>query len=60
MPEYKISLTEIWLVLPSRQLISPAIRLIRDELKQHINELRTQLIASKLLAEEEWPQDKEV
>ena len=38
MPEYKIPLTEMWLVLPSRQLISPAIRLIRDELKQTINE----------------------
>ena len=59
MPEYTIPLTEMWLVLPSRQLISPAIRLIRDELKQHINELRTQLITNQLLAEEEWPEIKE-
>lgn len=56
MPEYKIPLTQMWLVLPSRQLISPAIRLIRDELKRHINELRTQLITNQLLSEEEWPQ----
>ncbi|CAA0093684.1 HTH-type transcriptional regulator DmlR [Zhongshania aliphaticivorans] len=55
MPEYKIPLTEMWLVLPSRQLISPAIRLIRDELKQTISERREQLIANKVLAEEEWP-----
>ncbi|MEP1444911.1 MAG: LysR family transcriptional regulator [Paraglaciecola sp.] len=55
MPEYKIPLTEMWLVLPSRQLISPAIRLIRDELKQTINELREQLITQKLLEEDEWP-----
>ncbi|MGY0579139.1 MAG: LysR family transcriptional regulator [Paraglaciecola chathamensis] len=59
MPEYKIPLTEMWLVLPSRQLISPAIRLIRDELKQHINDLRAQLIANKLLDEDEWPEAQE-
>lgn len=55
MPEYRIPLTEMWLVLPSRQLISPAIRLIRDELKHTINELREQLITHKLLEEDEWP-----
>ncbi|MBH0067574.1 LysR family transcriptional regulator [Pseudoalteromonas sp. NZS100] len=55
MPEYKIPLTEMWLVLPSRQLISPAIRLIRDELKQTINELREQLIAEGTLTIDEWP-----
>ena len=55
MPEYKIPLTEMWLVLPSRQLISPAIRLIRDELKQTINELREQLIAERTLTIDEWP-----
>lgn len=55
MPEYKIPLTEMWLVLPSRQLISPAIRLIRDELKQTISELRAQLIAKNMLTKAEWP-----
>ena len=55
MPEYKIPLTEMWLVLSSRQLISPAIRLIRDELKQTINELREQLIAEGTLTIDEWP-----
>ena len=56
MPNYKIPLTEMWLVLPSRQLISPAIRVIRDELKQTIEELRRELIAHKILSEEEWPE----
>ena len=55
MPEYKIPLTEIWLVLPSRQLISPAVRIIRDELKLSISDLRTQLINSKIIAIDEWP-----
>lgn len=55
MPEYKIPLTEMWLVLPSRQLISPAVRIIRDELKLSISDLRTQLINSKIIAIDEWP-----
>ncbi|MCW8887007.1 MAG: LysR family transcriptional regulator [Motiliproteus sp.] len=55
MPDYNIPLTEMWLVLPSRQLISPAIRLIRDELKSKINERREKLIEAKILAEDEWP-----
>ena len=55
MPDYKVPLTEMWLVLPSRQLISPAIRLIRDELKETISGLRMQLIAKKILTETEWP-----
>lgn len=55
MPEYKIPTTEMWLVLPSRQLISPAIRLIRDELKQNINALRDKLIDKGILSEDEWP-----
>ena len=56
MPKYSIPLTEMWLVLPSRQLISPAIRLIRDELKQHIYHLRAQLILKELITSDEWPQ----
>lgn len=55
MPAYNIPLTEMWLVLPSRQLISPSIRLIRDELKLKINKLREQLIASGVLQDDEWP-----
>jgi DNA-binding transcriptional LysR family regulator len=56
MPEYKVPLTEMWLVLPSRHLISPAIRLIRDELKQTINDLRKQLIAKGIIDKDEWPE----
>ncbi|MDP5254672.1 MULTISPECIES: LysR family transcriptional regulator [unclassified Vibrio] len=55
MPEYQIPLTEMWLVLPSRQLISPAIRLIRDELKDKIKQRRSALIKEKIITENEWP-----
>lgn len=51
-----IPLTEMWLVLPSRKLISPAIRLIRDALKQRINELRIKLITQEIITKEEWPE----
>ncbi|BED90391.1 LysR family transcriptional regulator [Pseudoalteromonas sp. MM1] len=56
MPDYKIPLTEMWLVLPSRQLITPAIRLIRDELKLTINQLRKKLIEQEIINEQEWPE----
>lgn len=55
MSDYKVPLTEMWLVLPSRQLITPAIRVIRDELKHTINELRGQLIAQGIIDTQEWP-----
>ncbi|AZN33883.1 LysR family transcriptional regulator [Pseudoalteromonas sp. Xi13] len=55
IPDYKIPLTEMWLVLPSRQLITPAIRLIRDELKHTISQLRKNLIAQGIINEQEWP-----
>ncbi|MDV5169257.1 LysR family transcriptional regulator [Photobacterium rosenbergii] len=54
---YHIPNTEMWLMLPSRQLISPAVRLIRDELKVVISTLRQRLIDEKLLTEQEWPID---
>ncbi|TMO71620.1 LysR family transcriptional regulator [Pseudoalteromonas sp. S3785] len=56
MADYTVPLTEMWLVLPSRQLITPAVRLIRDELKLTINELRAQLIAKGTIDAQEWPE----
>lgn len=56
MPEYQIPLTEMWLVLPSRQLITPAIRLIRDALKARIQQRRNALIEANIITESEWPQ----
>ncbi|MBQ4830142.1 LysR family transcriptional regulator [Alteromonas sp. MMG017] len=58
MPVYHIPLTEMWLVLPSRQLITPAIRLIRDELKVKINQIRNVLLDNNMISKEEWPLDE--
>ncbi|OXY80824.1 LysR family transcriptional regulator [Oceanimonas doudoroffii] len=55
MVDYRIPLTELWLVTPSRQMFSPAIRLIRDELKLTINQRRERLIKQGILSEPEWP-----
>ncbi|QIZ77275.1 LysR family transcriptional regulator [Ferrimonas lipolytica] len=56
MTDYTIPRTELWLVLPSRQMISPAIRLIRDRLKEQVSFIRLKLINSGVLAEHEWPE----
>jgi len=58
MPDYQIPVTELWLVLPSRQMITPAVRLIRDELKETINALRLKLINNGMLSKNEWPEYK--
>ena len=58
MPDYTIPVTEMWLVLPNRQLISPAIRLIRDELKAQIFAIRESVIQANILSEDEWPLDE--
>ncbi|MDP2534720.1 LysR family transcriptional regulator [Alteromonas stellipolaris] len=60
MPDYHIPLTEMWLVLPSRQLITPAIRHIRDELKVKINQLRNALLDNDMISEEDWPIDEQI
>ncbi len=52
---YHVPLTEMWLMLPSRHLITPAVRLIRDELKQVIENKRQRLIQNQILKESEWP-----
>lgn len=33
LPEFQPTPSELWLICPSRQLITPAVRLLRDELK---------------------------
>lgn len=46
LSQYTIPLTEMWLMLPSRHLITPAVRLVRDELKAAIGERREKLIGA--------------
>lgn len=44
MPEFKPRVTELWLICPSRQLITPAARLLRDAFKKKCRGILKQLI----------------
>ena len=43
LPEYQARQTELWLVCPSRQLITPAMRLLRNFLQEKCQSLQNQL-----------------
>ncbi|MDV5168630.1 LysR family transcriptional regulator [Photobacterium rosenbergii] len=49
MPEYKPTPTELWLVCPSRQSITPTVRLLRDFLREQTREVLLQLVDAKLI-----------
>lgn len=39
MPEYAPPVSELWLICPTRQSITPAVRLLRDSLKQYCHDI---------------------
>jgi len=49
MPEFKPLPTELWLIFPSRQLITPAARLLRDTVKKKCLAILNQLIENGIL-----------
>ncbi|MFT5698265.1 MAG: DNA-binding transcriptional LysR family regulator [Desulforhopalus sp.] len=49
MPEFKPTPTELWLICPSKQLITPAVRLLRDTFKKKCSNILKQLIEQGLL-----------
>lgn len=49
MPDFKPSPTELWLVMPCKQSISPATRLLKDKLKGNCNALLAQLTEKGIL-----------
>ncbi|WP_137226696.1 MULTISPECIES: LysR family transcriptional regulator [Shewanella] len=49
LPEYQAKPTELWLIFPSRQSITPAARLLRDTLKQKTHSILQQLIEKGIL-----------
>ena len=51
MPEFKPTPTELWLICPSRQLITPAIRLLRDTIRKKSTTILNQLIEQGILDE---------
>jgi DNA-binding transcriptional LysR family regulator len=51
LPKYQPKPTELWLVCPSRQSITPAVRLLRDMLKEKSKEVLQRLIKKGLIDE---------
>lgn len=51
MPDFKPRTTELWLICPSRQLITPAARLLRDTLKKKCTDVLKQLVERGFLNE---------
>jgi len=49
MPEFKAGSTELWLVCPSRQSITPVVRLLRDTFKVKCTDILQQLIDKGIL-----------
>ena len=49
MPKFKPRTTELWLICPSRQSISPAVRLLRDMFKEKCSAILRQLIEEGVL-----------
>lgn len=49
MPEFKARSTELWIVCPSRQSITPAVRLLRDLFKEKTRSILKQLIEKGIL-----------
>jgi len=49
MPEFSPAATELWLIFPSRQSITPAARLLRDMLKEKSTSILKQLIEKGIL-----------
>ena len=49
MPEFKPRMTELWIICPSRQTITPAIRLLRDFFREKTTAILNQLIEKEIL-----------
>ena len=49
MPDYKPTPTELWLVCPSRQSITPTVRLLRDFLREQTREVLLKLVDARVL-----------
>ncbi len=49
MPEFTPRSTELWLICPSRQSITPAVRLLRDMFKEKSGDILNQLIDKGIL-----------
>lgn len=53
IPEYKATDTELWIICPSRQSITPAVRLLRDTFRNKCQTIFQQLHDKGILSNEE-------
>ena len=60
MPGFKARATELWLVCPSRQSITPAVRLLRDTFKQKCTGVLKQLIEKGIIDNSVFSQGRSV
>jgi len=51
MPDYKPRETELWLICPSKQLITPAVKLLRDSFGERCPGILKELIEKRILDE---------
>ncbi|WP_191600494.1 LysR family transcriptional regulator [Marinomonas algicola] len=49
LPDYKVPQGELWLICPSRQSITPTVRLLRDMFRERTKVILTQLVDNGLL-----------
>jgi len=49
LPEFEPKPTQLWLIYPSRQSITPAVRLLTDMLKINCRDILSQLITKGVL-----------
>ena len=50
MGEYIPTPTELWLIVPSRQLITPTARILRDAIREKCHQIMSQLVEKNIIA----------
>lgn len=58
MPDYQAQATELWLICPSRQSITPAVRQLRDRLKTESHKVLEQLLDAHILEPNELGENR--
>ncbi len=53
MPGYRLVPTELWLICPNRQSITPAVRLLRDNFREKTHALLKQLLDRDILTKDQ-------
>ncbi|WP_138519375.1 LysR family transcriptional regulator [Limnobacter alexandrii] len=53
MPDYTPPIAELWLICPTRQSITPAVRLLRDSLKQYCHDIMKEMNQKGILSQQQ-------